>query len=408
MNQNGQHVQDPVAPASGIKFEPALRARMETAFDADFSQVRLSVDGLPSIFGAHALTRGNQIHFLPYAWAPDTRAGLDRPAHELTHVVQQARGCIPGSVDSGELWLNPVLEAQADHVASMIIAGRDRHVAGFLAARKRSPVCPGAPRFAWQPQLVVENTGNLVLLATNALSLLTGAAPNALVYAAIPEGISVSPGIGFAAAQGLRPRACAVLGRVMASAHWTTIRPGGNGITPSMWSKDKAWAAVRGVKGFMTKVTTPGRGASSTITWDGGVQECADFDALLGHIVMENVPSHIMLAHELIHADRIGRGTFKNGGSSTAFVIDTAHPPPYQRYSDRGWRWDPNAATWVGLLGGAWVANDQVAIDDIANCGFHDTNGSIGVDPLLVTENMIRADFNINLRSKYGSFRTVL
>ena len=363
-----------------------------------------------------AVTYGNEIHFAPNAYAPHTRRGLARLAHELTHVVQQANGCLAAAGGRDRLHVDAALETQAARAGELVAQDRDADVRGLLANiradRARSPVRARAPapRFALQPQLVLECTAAYVLVATNALGMLTGQVPNALVFTVIPEGTNVTKGTGWPAALGMLPNTCALLGRVIDSGHWATVRNGGNATTPAMWTKDKIWAAVRGEAGFMTKVTTPGRGASCTITWDGGAAQTANYDAAQQHIVTGNVPNHITLAHELVHADRIGRGTFKTGTSRTWVVLDTraARPNGYQNFVNNGWTYDANAAPWVGGIGGGWVMQDIMMVDDIADIGMPDRDGRTGIDGLLVTENMVRTEFGLDRRAKYGLFRSSL
>jgi hypothetical protein len=74
-----------------------LRARMETAFGADFSSVRLHVSSNAAMqLGARSFTQGEDIHFAP---------GQEHRllGHELTHVVQQRSGRVaPGGLLPGE------------------------------------------------------------------------------------------------------------------------------------------------------------------------------------------------------------------------------------------------------------------------------------------------------------------
>jgi uncharacterized protein DUF4157 len=85
------------ATAGGGAALPAgTRAVMERAFSADFSAVRVHTgpasDRVASGLGARALTAGQDIVFGPGAFRPRTPGGDRLLAHELAHVVQQARG----------------------------------------------------------------------------------------------------------------------------------------------------------------------------------------------------------------------------------------------------------------------------------------------------------------------------
>ena len=78
---------------SGAPLEDRTRGRMEEAFGADFSGVRVHVGAKSSAMcdeiGARAFTYGSDIHFNEGEFAPGTERGTRLLAHELTHVVQQ-------------------------------------------------------------------------------------------------------------------------------------------------------------------------------------------------------------------------------------------------------------------------------------------------------------------------------
>ncbi|MAT05326.1 MAG: hypothetical protein CL424_09830 [Acidimicrobiaceae bacterium] len=81
---------DTDAAASG---DSDIMTRMETAFGADFSGVRLHTDGdaagMSSAVRAKAFAHGNDIYFGAGQFRPDTRDGQELLAHELTHTLQQ-------------------------------------------------------------------------------------------------------------------------------------------------------------------------------------------------------------------------------------------------------------------------------------------------------------------------------
>jgi hypothetical protein len=63
---------------------------MEGAFDADFGSVRVHTDStVADSIDAVAFTHGNQVHFAPGAYAPESTSGQHLIAHELTHTLQQ-------------------------------------------------------------------------------------------------------------------------------------------------------------------------------------------------------------------------------------------------------------------------------------------------------------------------------
>ncbi|MES1242774.1 MAG: DUF4157 domain-containing protein [Acidobacteriota bacterium] len=78
----------------GATMQPALRDEMESAFEADFSGVRIhtgsSAQQLSRDLSAQAFTYGRDIFFNAGEYRPGTRDGRHLLAHELTHVVQQS------------------------------------------------------------------------------------------------------------------------------------------------------------------------------------------------------------------------------------------------------------------------------------------------------------------------------
>jgi hypothetical protein len=98
-------LQDTAAPISGGSRHPSQgggsrlsigeRAFFEPRFGHDFGNVRVHTDARSersaADLGAHAFTLGSDIFFGAGRYAPATAAGRQLLAHELSHVVQQAR-----------------------------------------------------------------------------------------------------------------------------------------------------------------------------------------------------------------------------------------------------------------------------------------------------------------------------
>lgn len=80
----------------GHTMQPAIRDEMESAFETDFSGVRIhtgtSAETLNQDLSAHAFTYGQDIYFNAGEYQPDSPQGRHLLAHELTHVVQQNPG----------------------------------------------------------------------------------------------------------------------------------------------------------------------------------------------------------------------------------------------------------------------------------------------------------------------------
>ncbi len=78
---------------AGSSLPEATRDFMEPRFGNDFSQVRVHTDStavqMSQAIGAQAFTHGNDIYFNAGKYDPNSHAGKELLAHELTHVVQQ-------------------------------------------------------------------------------------------------------------------------------------------------------------------------------------------------------------------------------------------------------------------------------------------------------------------------------
>lgn len=82
----------PMLPtAGGQSLPPPLRHRMEAAFGADFSDVRIHEHHAATHAGG-PFVRANAIYSAPGTYDPRTQGGQEILAHELTHVVQQGGG----------------------------------------------------------------------------------------------------------------------------------------------------------------------------------------------------------------------------------------------------------------------------------------------------------------------------
>lgn len=78
------------ARSGGQSMPPILQAKMESAFNTDFSNVRIHPDAdTAEKINAKAYTTGSDIFFKRGEYNPGEREGQKLLAHELTHVVQQ-------------------------------------------------------------------------------------------------------------------------------------------------------------------------------------------------------------------------------------------------------------------------------------------------------------------------------
>jgi len=111
------------ARGSGHGMDHSTRTRMETAFGADFSGVRIHTDarsdGLNRSLSARAFTTGHDVFFRQGEYSPGTSSGRELLAHELTHVVQQTGDGIQRKMSVSQP--GDPHEVEADQMAHAVI-----------------------------------------------------------------------------------------------------------------------------------------------------------------------------------------------------------------------------------------------------------------------------------------------
>lgn len=103
-----------------VDLPDAMRAKMENAFGADLSSVKLYESKTVADAGAGAVTRGTDIAFAPGMLDFSSFGGQALLGHEISHVVSQSRGEARGS---GFL-SDHALEAKADREGALAAAGQ--------------------------------------------------------------------------------------------------------------------------------------------------------------------------------------------------------------------------------------------------------------------------------------------
>ena len=103
--------------SGGMPIPDDVRAKMETAFGTDFSDVRVHIGQEAASLGAIAYTWGSNIHFAPGQYNPYTLQGQKLLGHELWHVVQQKSGRVKNPFGGGVAVVQDhALEAEADRM----------------------------------------------------------------------------------------------------------------------------------------------------------------------------------------------------------------------------------------------------------------------------------------------------
>lgn len=124
---------------------------MGRLFDADFDDVRIRrASAAATSIEADAFTRGDEIHFAPGQYRPDTATGRQLLGHELAHVVQQRAGRVrPSTMLASGTTVNtdPALEREADVAGSRVARGLPAGMSSTTVHRRAAaPVTQG--RFA--------------------------------------------------------------------------------------------------------------------------------------------------------------------------------------------------------------------------------------------------------------------
>jgi len=124
----------------GRPLDDAIRRTMESFFQADFSGVRVHEGPAALAMGALAFTLGEELHFAPGLYDPESREGMELLGHELTHVVQQRDGRVANPYGQGiAIVQGPALEAEADRMGQEIA---DQLWSGLRAGQ---PAIQGVP-----------------------------------------------------------------------------------------------------------------------------------------------------------------------------------------------------------------------------------------------------------------------
>lgn len=289
--------------------------------------------------------------------------------------------------------------------------------------------------------LCIDSTNaGYITLATNALNALAGGVPNALTYT--PQNyviggrsvVRVTDGPSISDAQAVRQHSVTLIRRIIASQHWVRITESqSNDCRPDKWLADTVWSGFKSLvpfvsadAGFMRKVTSSG--SSAVANWRGTADQTANL-GISGIIRMEACPSYILLAHELIHADRITRGLLQLQRCNCTYVVDQRQggrigggPNHLRQQQSSAFKSGQiigpganiqfpgvtisNAGHVLTNLNNGWVWADGTMelAEEIATIGLSDDDHVLPHDPLAITENIIRVEHHERKRLKYGIF----
>ena len=146
-----------VLRAPGQSLDVATRASMEPRFGHDFSQVRVHTDARAAesaqAVNALAYTVGRDVVFGAGRYSPETLAGKNLIAHELTHVVQQAQGPGHGAEMRADAAAERVVRGES--VTPEMIGGASPglHAQGDEEEGRRTPVVEPTFSLSWDALL---------------------------------------------------------------------------------------------------------------------------------------------------------------------------------------------------------------------------------------------------------------
>ena len=164
-----------LARGGGSPLPPAVLAKMEGAFGADFSAVRVHVGPQASRIGALAFATGNDVYFAPGQYDPGSVRGQQLIGHELAHVVQQRQGRVRAPGNGVSVVQDHALEAEADRLgarAAMFRAPVQAKMAsGGGPVRLSPPRSLGANRYRVSAGVGGREVGSAVLHLQGAASL---------------------------------------------------------------------------------------------------------------------------------------------------------------------------------------------------------------------------------------------
>ncbi len=128
---DGAVEETPSLSSGGTPLPPPVQTKMEGAFGADFSDVRVHADsGAPTQVGAVAYAQGRDIAFAPGQYDPSSQSGQELIGHELTHVVQQSGGQVGVQTKGGDVNSDSSLESEADDLGARAARGQAVAVRG--------------------------------------------------------------------------------------------------------------------------------------------------------------------------------------------------------------------------------------------------------------------------------------
>ncbi len=395
-----------------------VREQMEMAFQQDFSSVRVHESSGPQLLGARAFTHGETLHFARGAYHPDSPSGRRLLGHELAHIVQQRTGQVRPMARELPFNLDDSLEASAERMGQQAAMGSPMPAQTEPATLRPAPAVP-----TLQPALTVE--GDAAYRKQVRLQLQKLAAAGMKVRVDAQGNVSLT-GNANSAGQQQKP-SHVLLDRLIQHGHTTTLRPQvGNEpaqAEPSVprgrmraagdFASDllhwRQWGETQTLRNRAT-AANPQQGTGSVIPFDPAVPEAQRQTRVrnprTGLLENSAAPTHVMLAHELIHSDHFARGTgaFNNAGRMYQGVYGyTSGDMPVQEQTFI------EEMNTVGLASEQHPGNQFTqphnfmghVVPPLVGSPMYQSHAQRAVDAQAITENDIRRQFGLRKRRGY-------
>jgi len=120
-----------------LKLPEVLRERVQSQFGFSPESIRIKESPQIADMGAKAMAQGNIISFAPGKFDPYTESGQSLIGHELSHIVQQAKG-LGSNIEGSNIHYNPSSESASD-AAGRAFASNG---ANFSQAPSVTPAAP--------------------------------------------------------------------------------------------------------------------------------------------------------------------------------------------------------------------------------------------------------------------------
>lgn len=212
--------------------------------------------------------------------------------------------------------------------------------------------------------------------------------------------IEVTAGAGIREARAARPCGARLVQRVITTNHWCRIVESQQNSTSAEW--EWGWDVLRSNATIGGRTQTEGAGTASIVRWSGQADVTVNMTPR-GVVATEGCPAYVLLAHELIHADHLGRGVFAPHRVNVTFTLDT-------RKTDLGLpRYDHSRMGFQLTSSGDWTSSSMELAEEVHTVGMnHDDPRLLGVTVGNITENDIRRENHLNQRVKYGALNRTL